>query len=76
MRTSNITLARALEILSEQIDSEDGVANAAIAEGAMRIRELDQLLTRADNALELLGCSSVSPVRANIAFATDSGETS
>jgi hypothetical protein len=72
MRTSNITLARALEALSEQIDSQDGVANAAIAEGAMRIRELDKLLTRADNALDIMGCSPHAPVRVNIAFATQS----
>jgi len=40
-RTKTATLADALDILARDIQSEDGVANAAIQEGADRIRELD-----------------------------------
>ncbi|MDO8415172.1 MAG: nucleoside 2-deoxyribosyltransferase domain-containing protein [Agitococcus sp.] len=43
-RTSSAVLAHALTILSEDIQSEDGVANAAILEGAQRIAELRLLL--------------------------------
>lgn len=40
MRTSNQTLVYALYQLSKEIYSEDGVANACIAEAADRIVEL------------------------------------
>lgn len=40
MKTQDTTLAKALDILAREIHSEDGVANACIAEGAQRIREL------------------------------------
>lgn len=40
-RTGTLTLAHALSILARDIESPDGVANAAIAEGADRLRELD-----------------------------------
>ena len=40
MRTSDDILIKALRILSVDIYSEDGVANAAIAEGALRLQEL------------------------------------
>ncbi len=36
------TIIAALEILSQAIDSEDGVANAAIAEGAQRLRDMQR----------------------------------
>jgi hypothetical protein len=42
MRTKDKTLINALWILSEDIQSNDGVANACIAEGALRISELIQ----------------------------------
>jgi hypothetical protein len=42
MRTKDKTLINALYILSEDIQSDDGVANACIAEGALRISELIQ----------------------------------
>jgi hypothetical protein len=45
-RTSSTVLARALAILATEIQSEDGVANAAILEGAQRIEELCLLLKR------------------------------
>lgn len=42
MRTSNEILVKSLNILANDIQSEDGVANAAIAEGALRIEELNK----------------------------------
>jgi hypothetical protein len=40
MRSSTETLIEALRILANEIQSEDGVANAAIAEAADRMEEL------------------------------------
>jgi hypothetical protein len=40
MRTDTTILIKALRILSNDIQSEDGVANAAIAEAADRLEEL------------------------------------
>lgn len=40
MRTDTETLIKALRILSQEIESNDGVANAAIAEAADRMGEL------------------------------------
>jgi len=39
-RTDTLILAEALDILARDIQSDDGVANAAIAEAAERLREL------------------------------------
>jgi hypothetical protein len=41
MKSSTSTLIKALEILSKEIQSEDGVANAAIAEAADRLKLLN-----------------------------------
>lgn len=41
MRTKTLTLAGALDVLAAEIQSADGVANAAISEAAERLRELD-----------------------------------
>ena len=41
MKTKSNTLIKALRILSEDIQSDDGVANACIAEAANRIEELE-----------------------------------
>lgn len=54
MKTDDKTLIEALRILSRDIQSDDGVANACIAEAANRLAEL----TREDTVLvprELLG---------------------
>jgi hypothetical protein len=40
MRTNTAKLADALDVLAREIHSDDGVANAAIAEAAQRLREL------------------------------------
>lgn len=43
-RTDTKTLIEALKLLSQEIYSEDGVANACILEGAQRLQELSDLL--------------------------------
>ena len=52
-RTDTLTLAAAMDVLAKEIESGDGVANAAIAEAAARLRELDRLVALA-LAVELL----------------------
>lgn len=42
MRSSTETLVKALRILARDIQSDDGVANAAIAEAADRLAELER----------------------------------
>lgn len=46
MRTGNKTLIQALKILANDIQSGDGIANAAILEGAQRIEELESENTK------------------------------
>ena len=46
-RSSTTTLIAALEVLARDIQSEDGVANAAIAEAAHRLYELQCMLRAA-----------------------------
>jgi cell division protein FtsX len=41
MRSDTETLIKALKILARDIQSEDGVANAAIAEAAQRLKEFN-----------------------------------
>ena len=53
-RTDDDTLAKAMDILAEQIQSDDGVANAAIAEAANRLRELKTKLRDTEKKLEKL----------------------
>ena len=42
MKTDTLILIKAMRRLAEEIQSEDGVANAAIAEAADRLEELHQ----------------------------------
>ena len=42
MRSSTETLIKAMYILANDIQSEDGVANAAILEAAQRLEELNK----------------------------------
>lgn len=60
MKTKTETLIKALRILANEIHSEDGVANAAIAEGADRLEEMQSLnkelldaLIDADDMIEM-----------------------
>ena len=59
-RTSDKVLIEALRILSREIQSGDGVANAAIAEGAERLEEaidsLDHITTLATDLIDSLYC--------------------
>jgi CII-binding regulator of phage lambda lysogenization HflD len=41
-RTDTLTLASAMDILARDIQSSDGAANAAIAEAAQRLREVER----------------------------------
>jgi hypothetical protein len=52
MRTETYILAEAMRILSEEIESPDGVANAAILEASLRLTELegDNLHLKVQNA--------------------------
>jgi len=43
-RTETRVLVEALRILARDIQSEDGVANACIAEGANRLEELNEFI--------------------------------
>jgi hypothetical protein len=43
MRTDTLILAAAMDVLARDIQSGDGVANAAIAEAAQRLRELERV---------------------------------
>lgn len=47
-RSSTVDLAAAMAVLSEQIESGDGVANAAIAEAGQRLLELRRLIHKAE----------------------------
>lgn len=55
MRSSNETLIRALRILANDIKSDDGVAQAAILEGAQRIEELMDRIKRLETKIKRLG---------------------
>lgn len=48
-RTDINTLIEAMRILSEGIQSEDGVANAAIAEAGQRLQEQNDYIKRLEN---------------------------
>ena len=41
MRSDTQIIIKALEILSQEIQSDDGIANAVIAEGAKRLKEFN-----------------------------------
>ena len=51
MKTNTETLIKALRILANDIDSEDGVANAVIAEAAQRLEELHEVNKKLLDAL-------------------------
>lgn len=53
-RTSTPTLIGAMRILANDIQSEDGVANAAIAEAADRMEEMRGIITEAVDDLMAL----------------------
>lgn len=54
MRTSTETLIAAMRILSQDIQSDDGIANAAIAEAAQRLEEQRERITRLERENDAL----------------------
>lgn len=50
-KTNSKTLIKALRILSEDVQSDDGVANACIAEAADRIEELEAKVSELNQKL-------------------------
>ena len=76
MKTLTQTLAAALRILSQDIESPDGVANAAIAEAAERLEELaaqvEMLRIAALNAVQTM---SGGKVKADLRDAYDAAPT-
>ncbi len=51
MRTQIEILVKAMHILANDIQSDDGVANAAIYEAAQRLEEQNQRIKRMEEAL-------------------------
>jgi hypothetical protein len=51
MKTKSKTLIKALRILSEDVQSDDGVANACIAEAANKIEELEAKVSELNQKL-------------------------
>jgi chromosome segregation ATPase len=51
VRSSTETLIKAMRILSSNIQSDEGVANAAIAEAAQRLEEQQERIKRLEEAL-------------------------
>jgi cbb3-type cytochrome oxidase cytochrome c subunit len=60
MTTPTETLIKALRILASDIQSEDGVANAAILEAAQRMEEMNERIKRLEKLgrelYETVGC--------------------
>ena len=50
MRTSTRSLINAMRVLDSQIQSDDGVANAVIAEAAQRLEEQRERIKRLEEA--------------------------
>ena len=55
--TDTQTLVKALRILANDIQSEDGIANSVISEGADRIEKLLELVDGAYDFVEIYGAS-------------------
>ena len=49
MKNSTISLINALRVLDLEIESDDGVANAVIAEAAQRLEEQQDRITQLEN---------------------------
>ena len=54
MRTSTETLIAAMRILSQDIQSEDGAANAAVAEAAQRLEEQQERIAKLEQENDAL----------------------
>jgi len=54
VRTSTETLIAAMRILSQDIQSEDGAANAAVAEAAQRLEEQQERIAKLEQENDAL----------------------
>ena len=62
MQSSTESLIAALLLLSDGIYSEDGIANAAIHEAALRLIELDKKITSLELTIEDICCGHSVPL--------------
>jgi hypothetical protein len=58
MKTQTQTLSAALRIFANDIESPDGIANAAILEAAVRLEELHEAITAAVYGTKLDDCGN------------------
>jgi hypothetical protein len=59
VRSSTEKLIKAMQILSSDIQSDDGVANAAIAEAAQRLEEQQERIKRLEEARTVAAANSL-----------------
>ena len=59
MHSSTQTLIKSLKILANDIESEDGVANAAIHEAAGRLEEVNNVLKEARSMIDYLATCTI-----------------
>ena len=71
MRTSTETLIAAMRILSQDIQSEDGVANAAVAEAAERLAEQHMRIAQLERENDALRADLLLWNKAGIGFTTE-----
>lgn len=56
MSSTTRSLINALRVLDSEIQSQDGVANAVIAEAATRLEELQDRIKRLEDIIKRAGC--------------------
>ncbi len=71
MRTSTETLIAAMQILSQDIQSEDGAANAAVAEAAERLAEQHMRIAQLERENDALRADLLLWNKAGIGFTTE-----
>ncbi len=71
MRTSTETLIAAMRILSQDIQSEDGAANAAVAEAAERLAEQHMRIAQLERENDALRADLLLWNKAGIGFTTE-----
>jgi hypothetical protein len=71
VRTSTETLIAAMRILSQDIQSEDGAANAAVAEAAERLAEQHMRIAQLERENDALRADLLLWNKAGIGFTTE-----
>jgi hypothetical protein len=71
VRTSTETLIAAMQILSQDIQSEDGAANAAVAEAAERLAEQHMRIAQLERENDALRADLLLWNKAGIGFTTE-----